>query len=441
MDSEQSIVIHLVHGTFDARKPGISHWCDSNGALAQGVKALLPIELQNRVRFEPFDWSGTNSFVVRSDAAKALAEVLDQPSSDLRLLIGHSHGGTVIADALVAAKQPNALAAMTLATPFVARLLDLSQGRLSMALYAPLLAFWIALSGVFACAIHSAWVGAGLCLLGAAIAPFGFARNPLGRWASIWGLLVIFIAPLAFIVAAIWDWKPSSTLPASLLLVAFIVGLTAQHWQDWIWARLSALRGIPEETDLPNAPAVPLTALRLPGDEASFAIVVAQAMLWFETKNVLGTVIRWVQQAEGISGNRAAFTGLLLWASSSGVVALTSPGLVWWLVPIGGLWFLLIALVVIALALAVALLWLRVLTITLLALATGIEVIDGMGAVTVYAEPLPRWNSHAHCRLEILGWTEDDGKKMPPLRHSMHRLEFVHRRVAVWIVDQLKTLP
>ena len=95
MDGERPIVIHLVHGTFDARKPGTPHWCDANGELAQGVKALLPTELQNRVKFEPFDWRGANSFVARSDAAKALAGILEQPGSGLRLLIGHSHGGTV----------------------------------------------------------------------------------------------------------------------------------------------------------------------------------------------------------------------------------------------------------------------------------------------------------------------------------------------------------
>lgn len=81
--------------------------------------------------------------------------------------------------------------------------------------------------------------------------------------------------------------------------------------------------------------------------------------------------------------------------------------------------------------------YLRVATTLLLAKATGKEVLYGMGSVKVYAEPLPRWGNHSRCHLEILGWTEEDAKEMPPLRHSMHRLGFVHKRVAAWIVDNL----
>ena len=438
MKDNQEIVVHLVHGTFDARKPGVPHWSEPDGMLAEGVKARLPDDIRSRVKFEPFYWSGKNSFEARKQAADALTDILNRADDKLRFFIGHSHGGTIIADALVAARQPDAVGVMTLATPFVARVLDVSQGRLGMALYAPVLAFWVAFSGALACAIYQAWTGAGLCLAAAVIAPLGFASGRVGHWAGIFGSVTIVILPVAFMFAAFWDSDPLSTLPATLLVVFFLVIYTAPRWTEWTSARLSTLRDIPAETELPAAPAVGLTALRLPGDEASFAIVAAQAMVWFETKNVLGTVTRLLRRFYAMSGKRAVLTWLVLWAGGSGVAALTSQPYAWWVVPFAGLWWMVITVLLILLVVTVFLLWLRVLTTGLLALATGVEVLYGNGAVNVYAEPLPRWRSQAHCHLEILGWTADDAKQMPPLRHSMHRLGFVHQRVADWMVERLK---
>ena len=122
-------------------------------------------------------------------------------------------------------------------------------------------------------------------------------------------------------------------------------------------------------------------------------------------------------------------------AAAMAVVALVLRMLVAFL---AGLWLMLISVLLVFLVVTVFLLWLRVLTTVLLAVATGVEILYGIGAVSVYAEPLPRWRSHANCQLEILGWTEDDAKQMPPLRHSMHRLGFVHQRVADWMVERLE---
>ena len=159
MKSNQEIVVHLVHGTFDPRKLGEPHWSDPDGMLANGIKARLPKDLRGRVNFVPFDWSGKNSFEERKSATVALTAILNRPDDRLRFFVGHSHGGTVIADALVAAVNPNVAGVMTLATPFVARTLDTSPGRLSIALFAPVLAFWIAFSGAMAFAIHQVWIG------------------------------------------------------------------------------------------------------------------------------------------------------------------------------------------------------------------------------------------------------------------------------------------
>ena len=431
--------MHLVHGTFDARKPGVPHWSDPDGMLAEGVKARLPEDLRSRVKFEPFDWSGKNSFEERKNAADTLTEIINRSDDRLRFFMGHSHGGTVIADALVAASEPNLVGVMTLATPFVARTLDVSTGRLSMALYAPVLAFWIAFSGALAYAIHQTWIGAGLCLAAALITPFGFASNRVSRWAGILGSVAVVVIPLALIVFAYWDLKPLSTLPAMLLGVFFLMMFTASQWTEWASARLSLLRGIPAETELPNAPDVSLTALRLPGDEASFAIVVAQAMVWLETKNVLGTVTKLLRQFNSLVEKRTALTCVAIWACFCGLAALVkSSDLSWWLVPIYGFVLMVLGLISLFVIVSVFLLWSRMLTTLLLAAATGVEVLDGVGAVNVYAEPLPRWKSHARCHLEILGWTKDEAEQMPPLRHSMHRLGFVHQRVADWIVKQLR---
>lgn len=62
----------------------------------------------------------------------------------------------------------------------------------------------------------------------------------------------------------------------------------------------------------------------LAGLRSVFVIVAAKAMFWFEMQNALGIVIRWVQPAESVSGKRAAFASLLLWAGSAGAVAITS---------------------------------------------------------------------------------------------------------------------
>lgn len=438
MNSVQEIIVHLVHGTFDPRKPGVPHWADPDGIFAAGVRARLPENIRNRVRFAPFDWSGENSFEARESAAAGLTEIIDRPDGRPRFLIGHSHGGTVIADALVAAGAPDVVGVMTLATPFVARLLEVGEGRLGMAMYAPVLAFWIAFSGMLACAIHQVWFVAGLCGLAAAVSLLGFANGRVGRWAGIFGSVAILVVPAAFMIAAFRDFAPTSTLPATLLAGFFLVIFTAPGWTGWAFARLTALKGIPAETEVPDAPAVSLKALRLPGDEASFAIVVAQAMVWFETKNVLGSVAKMLRRFSAMSGRRAALTGLGLWAVFCGVAALTTEPAAGWLVPLAGLWLLLICILLILLLAMVCLLWLRVLTTVLLAFATGVEVLYGMGAVTVYAEPLPRWSSHARCHLEILGWTAEDARQMPPLRHSMHRLEFVHQRVADWMLGKLE---
>lgn len=438
MKSNQEIVVHLVHGTFDPRKLGEPHWSDPDGMLANEIKARLPEDLRGRVNFVPFDWSGKNSFEERKSATDALTAIINRPDDRLRFFVGHSHGGTVIADALVAAVNPNVAGVMTLATPFVARTLDTSPGRLSIALFAPVLAFWIAFSGAMAFAIHQVWIGAGLCLTTALIAPLGFASSRVGRWASIFGLVAILIIPLTFVAIACWDSSPLSSLLAVLIGVFFLIIFAASHWREWESARLFALRGIPKETELSSAPPVHLTALRLPGDEASFAIVVAQAMVWFETKNVLGTVTQLWRRFQSVTNKRTVLTFLALWGISCVVTALTVKLHTWWNLPFAGIWYLVGYVFVVLVVVAAVLLWLRVLTTGLLAVATGVEVLDGMGAVNVYAEPLPRWSSHANCHLEILGWSDDDAKQMPPLRHSMHRLGFVHQKVADWIVERLK---
>jgi hypothetical protein len=435
------ILIRLVHGTFDARKPGVPHWADPDGLLAEGIKSRLPEDLKDRVCFEPLDWTGGNSFAARSAASGDLAGKLaaaDQPC----LLVGHSHGGTVIADALtkLPADAVKPLGVCTMATPFVARTISLEGAAGALALFAPIIAVWILLGGGMATLIHQAWISSAACFSAALLSLFGFQQSKVGRWARIVSSLAVVAVPLVFVVVALWHPGPFGTFVAMLLGVFCIFVLTHETWLNWIPIIRPEWSGIPYETEIPKAPNVPLLALRLPSDEASFAIVAAQALVWLDSKSIGSAVASLLRRLNTLLSNRPIITYAALLAALTAFAAfLKQPESPWWIVPIAGFFLLATSWIAVAIIAAVFLLWLRVLTALLLAKAVGLEVLDDIGAVGVYCEPLPRWSSHKNCRLEILGWTESDVKDLPALRHSMHRLPFVHQRLANWIVEMTQS--
>jgi hypothetical protein len=455
--ADKDVVVFLVHGTFDGRRKDRRHWTDSGGKFIENVKKRLPDELKSRVAFEPFDWSGENSFAARETAAQELFERLRFDSEERKvLLIGHSHGGTVIADALSSPCRHRAqinstigsdaatsrwVGALTLATPFVARTLDLKCGALAATLFAPVFGMWISLSAASAFAIHGAGVAAGFCLAAATISLCGFANGKLGRFAMIFSSAAVLIVP--FGVAALAYFAPGtfSTFIAMSLGVFLLIALAGGFWSHLALAKERKWGGMRSETDLPPAPSVDLLALRLPSDEASFAIGVAQAIVWLEAKNVLATVARWVRRLDGLSRLQTIAACIAAWLLGSLVAFfMRTPDSPWWAIPLAGVWMAATAFLAVAVSLGLFLVWFKAFATFLLAKATGIEVLEDIGAVGVYCEPLPRWNSHANCRLEILGWTEKNAQEMPGLRHSMHQLEFVHERVAKWIEERMKEI-
>jgi hypothetical protein len=124
--STDDLVI-LVHGTYAARDPdeGDSWW--QRGSLTwRDLSDLLPAGATMPERGILFHWSGENSERARNKAAgDLLAHLLELESEGRRYhLIGHSHGGSVIWQALCQAKiQRKSLAGLlswsTVGTPFL----------------------------------------------------------------------------------------------------------------------------------------------------------------------------------------------------------------------------------------------------------------------------------------------------------------------------------
>ena len=80
--------------------------------------------------FEPFEWSGSNSFTARDRASNEfiqhITNCIEEDVSARHLILAHSHGGTMAADALIRISQLKDTdiiskfdGALTLATPFV----------------------------------------------------------------------------------------------------------------------------------------------------------------------------------------------------------------------------------------------------------------------------------------------------------------------------------
>src|SRR5262249_29171315 len=109
------------------------------------------------------------------------------------------------------------------------------------------------------------------------------------------------------------------------------------------------------------------------------------------------------------------------------------------MVPVNGLLYLASTLILWILSVALFVLWWRVLTTLMLANATGLDVLDDVGLVDVYAEPLPRWSSHKNCRLEILHRTGAD-LAGPSAHGKLHASSVVQQRVAEWIAERAKEL-
>jgi hypothetical protein len=118
--------IFAVHGTFaQANSDTGDAWWQRGSEFERDLRRWLDAD-DKRLEIEPFRWSGTNSEASRYDAAKRLADrivALEEKSEDY-VLVGHSHGGSVIAQALaLAVSRKQHLARLghwiTVGTPFI----------------------------------------------------------------------------------------------------------------------------------------------------------------------------------------------------------------------------------------------------------------------------------------------------------------------------------
>lgn len=126
----RSIVVHLVHGTWPygllnhliQRRPDRpTPWFEDGSRFRDGIKDRL--RHHKSIEFRAFKWSGKNSVNARFDASYEFHDHLNlslQENDDsLHVIVAHSHGGTVVEQAIrshISAKRVKAL--ICLATPF-----------------------------------------------------------------------------------------------------------------------------------------------------------------------------------------------------------------------------------------------------------------------------------------------------------------------------------
>ncbi len=127
LDSDREAVAIMVHGTFSAADEDEGdRWWQSASDFAQRLQSLLPASVRVAKEGEVFHWSGANSERARSKAAANLLRhlhKLEEQGHDYHL-IGHSHGGSVIWNALqfsVLVKRPlkGLRSWTTVGTPFL----------------------------------------------------------------------------------------------------------------------------------------------------------------------------------------------------------------------------------------------------------------------------------------------------------------------------------
>jgi hypothetical protein len=93
--------IIAVHGTFATGPEEGEGWWQRGGALDRDIRELVEAD-DSRLDFAPHVWDGQNSETSRRAAGQALLQRLAalEQKGEKYCLIGHSHGGSVIASAL-----------------------------------------------------------------------------------------------------------------------------------------------------------------------------------------------------------------------------------------------------------------------------------------------------------------------------------------------------
>ena len=114
-----------VHGTFTDGSEEGAQWWQRGSSFECHLRECLEAE-SGTLCFQPLLWNGHNSEETRQTAAERLIERCKTLESrrERYFLIGHSHGGSIISNALLLANQstvllPNMLLAITVGTPFI----------------------------------------------------------------------------------------------------------------------------------------------------------------------------------------------------------------------------------------------------------------------------------------------------------------------------------
>lgn len=114
-----------IHGTYAAGSEAGEQWWQRGSPFERHLRECLEAK-DGALSFDPLLWDGHNSEVSRREAASSLlkrCEALEERDEQY-VLIGHSHGGSVISNALLLASEakmslPNLLQAVTVGTPFI----------------------------------------------------------------------------------------------------------------------------------------------------------------------------------------------------------------------------------------------------------------------------------------------------------------------------------
>jgi hypothetical protein len=247
-------VVTLIHGTKLPWQPmsTVPSWTLPNSALRRAIEARLAPQ---QVAFEVFPWSGANSVGRRGDAAADLIVFLaglDGKYPGARHhLVAHSHGGNVAMYALRANRvQQMVHSAVFLSTPFLHAMARSFGPRFGRQLeFSIATAFGVA--AVAGLVILLQMSGAAIPVKHALLTAWGHLRPHLSG--DVIPRLRLFLALMAASVVGIGG--------------IYIPAVRGLH------RRISRL---PETMAFPESSAVPSLIVRVPGDEASVALLVAQ---------------------------------------------------------------------------------------------------------------------------------------------------------------------
>lgn len=248
--SSHRTIVHLVHGTWgrgvaavlaeergDTRPAAEPCWFEPGSGFRQALEAGLATE---PVEFRSFLWSSSNSFGARTEAAQDLREhlsraIAQEGDGTVHLIIGHSHAGNVIHEAL--SVHPGVAGGhrlggvLTLATPFFG--LETVTGHASLLAHGllPLILLGDTLVLLACLAVAEHWNHLGWWLstaLAYAIAMVGRRRSTFAR-----GLLAVLfglasIASAVFVARAVLPFFETDFARESLLGKALpLLGLGA----------------------------------------------------------------------------------------------------------------------------------------------------------------------------------------------------------------------